>query len=312
MMQQQMFRLIVLAAMLLLQACQINGEQEKVVHREAQSSVLPSEFGSYWYQGKAELTHYRLEQARYGEIRKGDAVLIFVTEDFLAKAQVKYEYGKPAEPVVKVLKLNSNRRFFTGIYPYSTLTSVFTPVYETHQHSLKLSNSVQEWCGHVYGQLNLRNEHYELDSHSYFQKEADQRLQLPISWTEDELWTKLRLNPDLLPTGEVNILPSLLYLRLRHKPFELQKAVAKFSNYDDPTLSPGPLKVYELKYQTIKRELKIVYEVDFPYKIVMWEEKVPGANDWLVTRGTKTHELLLDYWNKNSEADSLYRKSLGM
>ncbi len=306
------FGVLFLAAIVLWQACQINGDEKKQVRRDEPNNTLPATFGSYWYQGKAELTRYRLEQARYGEIRKGDAVLIFVTEDFLAKTQVKHEYGKPTEPVVKVLKLNANRRFFTGIYPYSTLTSVFTPVEAIDQHSLKLSNSVQEWCGHVYAQLNLRDGHYELDSHSYFQKEADQRMQLPAAWTEDELWTKLRLNPALLPIGEIKILPSLLYLRLRHKPFELQKAVATLNDYSDPALSPAPLKAYELVYQTVKRELKIVFEAEFPYKIVMWEEKVPGAKDWLVTRGIKTHELFLDYWNKNSEADSVYRKELGL
>jgi len=35
------------------------------------------EFKKYWYAGKAELTHYHLEQARYGEIHSGDAVLIW-------------------------------------------------------------------------------------------------------------------------------------------------------------------------------------------------------------------------------------------
>ncbi|MBK6893010.1 MAG: hypothetical protein IPH00_07720 [Flavobacteriales bacterium] len=52
--------------------------------------VAPSaEFNTYWHQGKAELSHYALTQARYGELRDGNAVLVFVTEDVLDSAQVK-------------------------------------------------------------------------------------------------------------------------------------------------------------------------------------------------------------------------------
>ena len=35
------------------------------------------EFNAYWYAGKAEITSYSLQQARYGELRDGHAVLIF-------------------------------------------------------------------------------------------------------------------------------------------------------------------------------------------------------------------------------------------
>jgi len=48
----------------------------------ADAAPPAEEFGAYWYQGKAELTSYTLEQARYGEVHPGEAVLVFVTEDF--------------------------------------------------------------------------------------------------------------------------------------------------------------------------------------------------------------------------------------
>ncbi len=50
---------------------------------EQEDAVPPTEtFKQTWYAGKAELSTYNLQQARYGEIRNGEAVLIFVTEDF--------------------------------------------------------------------------------------------------------------------------------------------------------------------------------------------------------------------------------------
>ncbi|HEY6064603.1 MAG TPA: hypothetical protein VIY96_00515, partial [Thermoanaerobaculia bacterium] len=94
-------------------------------------------FGRYWYQGKAELTRYKLDQARYGEMHPGEAVLIFVTEPFLPDRQVKLERGDPSRGVT-VLKLNFVRKFFTGMYPYSLMTSTFTPVEPAGARALKV------------------------------------------------------------------------------------------------------------------------------------------------------------------------------
>ena len=66
-------------------------------------------FNSYWYQGTAEITSYKLTQARYGEMHDGIAVNIFVTEDFLPQKQVKAD-SKNAENI-PVLKLNSTKKF---------------------------------------------------------------------------------------------------------------------------------------------------------------------------------------------------------
>ena len=49
---------------------------------------LSNEFKSYWFDGKAEISTYSLSQSRYGEMRSGQLVSIFVTEDFLKKEQV--------------------------------------------------------------------------------------------------------------------------------------------------------------------------------------------------------------------------------
>ena len=84
------------------------------------ASSAPAEgdaFKAYWYSGQAEINRYRLEQFRYGQNHTGDAVLIFVTEDFLPGKQVKYEHGQPGETPVSVLKLNFERKFVTGVYP---------------------------------------------------------------------------------------------------------------------------------------------------------------------------------------------------
>ena len=63
------------------------------VTHSAETTLLetytPQQFQQYWFSSRAELSRYSLEQARYGEIHKGDAVFIFVTETMNPYKQVK-------------------------------------------------------------------------------------------------------------------------------------------------------------------------------------------------------------------------------
>jgi hypothetical protein len=42
---------------------------------------------------------------------------------------------------------------------------------------LKISSSTQEWCGHVYTQMNLNENGYRVRMHSYFEKDFPHRIQ---------------------------------------------------------------------------------------------------------------------------------------
>lgn len=260
---------------------------------------LSEAFKDYWYSGEAEITSYKLEQARYGEIRDGKAVLVFVTEDFLPDIQVKADNYK--ESNIPVLKLNATKKFNTGIYPYSIMQSTFFPV-ANNQHAVKVSASVQEWCGHVYTQLNNRNQ-FEIMSHSYFQGEADQNFKLEKTWTENELWTKLRINPNTLPIGEISIIPSLEFTRLKHKTIAAYKAFANLNN-----------GTYTLNYPELNRSLKINFNTAFPFEILGWEETTTsgfGASaKTLTTKATKLETIKSAYWNKNNNVDESLRTTL--
>ena len=251
------------------------------------------QFNDYWYSGQAEITSYQLEQSRYGEIRKGTAVLVFVTEPFLENDQVKADQSNPSN--INVLKLNATKKFNTGIYPYSIMQSTFYPV-SNNQHALKVSASVQEWCGHVYTQLNNR-EQFQVTSHSYFQGEADQNFNLEKNSLENQLWTQLRIDPTSLPTGNINIIPSLEYTRLNHTPLKAYNAFAENK--------PGQ---YTLTIKDLDRKLTINYNPNFPFDIQSWEE-VQNGN---LTKATKIKTLQSDYWNKKSNTDLELRKTLGL
>lgn len=270
-------------------------EKEKLV----QKKELSKEFKDYWFAGEAEITSYQLEQARYGEIRDGSAVLIFVTEDFLPKEQVKAD--NYSEENTSVLKLNATKNFNTGIYPYSIMQSTFYPV-ANNQHALKVSASIQEWCGQVYTQLNNRDD-FEITSHSYFQGESDQSFNIEKTWTENELWTKLRIDPKSLPTGQINIIPSLEYTRLAHKNIKSYNANVE--------LKKG---IYTITYPDLNRTLKINFTPNFPYHILGWQETTVsgfGASaKTLTTKATKLTSIKSDYWTKNSNSDENLRDSL--
>ncbi len=271
-------------------------------------------FNQYWYSGKAELTSYQLKQARYGEIHSGTAVLIFVTEDFLPDRQVKYEQGPRPDNVTSVLKLNFMRNFLTGVYPYSMMTSVFTPVNQIDR-TLKLSSSAQEWCGHAYMQLNRDDDQYRGVLYSYFQAEGDQEFNIPAVLLEDELWNRVRLNPDALPTGVVEVVPGSQFLRFRHQECVPHSAVASLDTLHNPAWSDSLLKRFRLEYRDIPRTLEIVFEARFPYQIVYWEEEMLsgfGAPTRLKTTATRIKSIQLEYWSKNSLADTTYREMLGL
>lgn len=268
-------------------------------------ATISDEFKAYWYAGEAEITSYKLEQARYGELRDGNAVLIYVTEPFLPQEQVKANNNNPES--ISVLKLNATKKFLTGIYPYSIMSSTFYPVHD-NQHALKTSLSVQEWCGHVYSQLNNRNQ-FEFTSHSYFEGEADQNFSMEKVILENEIWTKIRINPENLPTGEISIIPSLEFLRLRHQEVKPYNAIAQISSKEGIT-------TYTISYPNLERNLMINFTTNFPYSIVSWEEKFKsgfGSNaKTLTTSASKIKTLKTAYWKQNENKNLVLRDSLGL
>jgi hypothetical protein len=262
---------------------------------------LTTNFKEYWFEGKAEITSYKLEQSRYGEPRSGTAVLIFVTEDFLPEAQVKADEKNDSN--IPVLKLNAVKNFNTGIYPYSIMQSTFYPLVDG-SHALKVSASIQEWCGHRYTQLNNR-ENFEIISNSYFEGETIQNMEMDKTWLEDEVWTQLRINPDNLPTGEVQIIPSLEFFQLSHIEVKAYQAFAEF--YQDDILG-----VYKISYPKLQRNLKIYYETSFPFNIEKWEETTEKDGVSFTTTATKMKSIKSDYWNKNSNKDLPLREKLNL
>jgi len=276
------------------------------------ATTLSNNFNNYWYGGEAEINSYEVSQFRYNDNHQGKAVLIFVTEDFLTDKQVKNDNYKNTNSV-SVLKTNYLKKFPTGIYDYSLMTSVFNPIANQNKHALKITTSVQDWCGHVWMQVNNKNENLKIQTFSYFESEADDVANVAVTWMEDELMNKLRLNPQNLPIGKFTMLPSLAYLRMIHKPTQTYECTAQNLPYNKRDMQGENLQSYKVNYPSLKRTLEIVYEGDFPFKIMGWKDSYPNRTGEMQT---STHQLIKSiksaYWNKNSLSDQGLREELGL
>lgn len=305
-------QLLLLSAVLWGSACE--GQQpEKDAPATATAAVTsPDQFSAYWYAGEAELNRYALEQMRYGEKRRGEAVLIFVTEDFLPERQVKDESG--SEESVTVLKLNAVKKFETGIYDYSVMQSVFTPIDARKMpYTLKATFSSQDWCGQAFSQINLRGKTLHHQVRSYFENPGDAEHTADATYFEDDIPNRLRLEPQTVPLGEVEIIPSQEHLRLHHRAFETQKAKGTLSLLITDDQTGKEYYIYALEYKDAGRTVTWKCESTFPFAITEWREEITTDSGKKETTTAKlTHTLKNSYWELNSNSDAGLRDSLGI
>ncbi len=299
---------IILITLFGLASCHTELPEELLVST-APLSVVADNSGSkkaldpaYWYSGKAEVSKYTLKQNRYREVHDGEVILIFVTEDFLTDKQVKND-NYVNKNSVSVLKTNQLRRFTTGLYDYSMMTSVFTRA--DGRGTEKVTLTSQDWCGHSFVQINKQGAAYRVQLRSYFESEGDEDKVVKADLLEDEIMNLLRIDPDLIPTGDVKMLPSLVYLRLSHGKMFAQKAIITKSD-------SGPHKMISINYPDDNRSISLTYESASPYRIISFLEKYPSAFDKTerTSEAVKVSELHDAYWKMNHASEKPMRDTL--
>lgn len=290
--------LVFLTLLFLMHSC--SGQQHSPSEQVRTRTISDSD-KEYWYQGKAEISSYELKQARYGEIRNGKAAMIFVTEHYDPSSETKPNVTDEGD--VPVMKLNFTRKFKTGVYPYSIMTSTFFP-FEEGNHSLKISSSSQEWCGHTYMEM-VNHEKFNMTIHSYFEGETT-TIEQSEQLLEDDIWSMIRLRPDDLPQGETQMIPSFSFLRLKHEEAEPRKCDLRLESVNDTVYA------YIVNYPTLNRSLAIRFQKQFPHQILSWSERYSSGGKQLTTTGERIETVMLDYWNRNATKDSILRKELGL
>jgi hypothetical protein len=277
----------------------------------------PNGFWDYWGDGKGEVSSYRVVVSRYGELREGYSVLVFVTEDISRTTRIKDDSGKlPAPDRAPVLKLNRVVKFTTGIYDYSLLTSTFSsvsaelgrPAFEP----LKISFSAQEWCGHVMQILIPQRDQIELTLHSYFEREGDQKrsIKLPANAAyEDNLPIWIReLNGDVLTTGqkrELQIFPASWVSRVSHQQADFQSGWIMKENGETLKSPEGNAATHRWTWQIGNRKEMYWVEKNYPRRILKWNSSDGGSGEIKKT-------LRLPYWQLHNNADLPYREQLGL
>lgn len=287
-----------------------NGGNSKKTSEEKKQEAFTTndQWNKYWYQGLAEISSYTLQQGRYSHVHPGNVVNIFVTEDFSKSKHVKLDDPANAgADKLPILKLNQSFKFNTGIYSYSSMLSVFQPSdINNYPHAVKVTASVQDWCGMAYMQLNAKGKKNEIQQLSYFESEGDRDFSFDQTVLEDELWTLIRIAPDKLPVGNMQILPGSIYLRYSHKEIKPYSASLSLQDVNDT-------RVYIIQIPELKKSLTITFEKEFPYTILGWEESYPGFDGTLLkTTATLNKTIMSEYWNKHNLEDRVLRKDLGL
>ncbi len=272
-----------------------------------EQSTQSPRLDDYWYQGKAEVSTYALTQNRYRDEHPGEVTLLQVSEDFLTDKQVKNDH-RLNKNSVSVLKSNLLSKFTTGVYDYSVMTSVFT---NADAETLKLSNSVQDWCGHTWLQANKKSNTYKLTGHSYFENENEQSVKINDVFLEDEIFNLIRILKKEMPTGSVQMLPSAQTLRMLHLPLVPIQADLKWVQKFDGVKEDSKL-VYQISMPQIQRTIKILIDPSNNFSIEGWTDAYPSVFDKKIrtTKAVLRARKLIDYWNKNAKSDESIRNEM--
>ena len=274
-------------------------------------------FYGHWADGRAELSSYRVVQPRYGEPREGHAVLVFVTEDVHARTRIKVESPEtPRADRIYVLKLNQMLRFTTGIYDYSMMTSVFSavePLTDSRSFEpLRVTFTAQEWCGHVFEEVQVRDGAVLGELFSYFERVGRRswRLDRPPEFvSEDNLLIRIReLRGPMMEEGEsrnVKLLPGLWELRLRHRPRELVEAVLSKGRRESVEVQGRGFEAVPWTWSYGQRQKTVWVDAEYPHRILRWSDSSGSRGELIVS-------VRRPYWNLQSLEDESFRAELGL
>jgi hypothetical protein len=263
-------------------------------------TASPDDFGSTWGDGKAELDGYTLVQPQSGQIRHGKAVMIFMTDDHAVQDHVP------------LLIFHSIRTFQTGMEDYKILGSVLCRL-DTNVQPTKISVGLQEWDGQENDQLTIDGRKVWESLHSDLRGETDQdrKMRAPANVLfEDTVPILVReLQGKWMEPGatlEAPCAPSLLSLRLQHKPFAWGTIkITKAKTLKDMGSVLGEIPVRRWTVETSSSGIFTYYvESDWPHRIVQWSNE--DGESGVLTGSTR-----LPYWKLRDNGDEKYLKNLG-
>jgi hypothetical protein len=268
-----------------------------------------SAFWQHWGDGKAELSGYSITTMRYGQARKGKTALIYVTEPHDKRSLIKDDRAG-GDNKLNVIKLNHTLTFDTGIYPYSVMTSVFTPVdaYDKLERfsPSKIALSAQEWCGHVYHKVVPQTGVMRSSIRSYFASEGETEESVKVGDKviyEDALLIQLRELDGAFAGGgnwSGKLVPTLWATRKAHRALRPVDATITRS---EAQVGGKTVSRFVLAYGSITRTFDI--EKASPRRVLGWT-----VSDGEVATLLKTTRL--PYWSLHNNGQESERAKLGL
>ncbi len=271
-------------------------------------------FDAFWYDGNAEISVYDIEEARYNEIRNGKRVMIFVTEPLRRTSLIKPDTLLEPQDRYDVIKLNDVRKFTTGIYDYSLMTSVFSTVrpYEgiPSMAAVKVTFTSQEWCGHVFEMFKRKKNGLKGELYSYFESDGEPETEFKANsnvWFEDNLWIMIReLKEPLMAIGEkkeIEVIPSSWQRRKYHVAVEKQAAVIEKKSGGRIRTNLGWFKSNQFIWEYGNKKTTVWVELEWPGRILQWIEP-DGSRGKLVSSSRQP------YWKLRTNKDIKLRRRL--
>ena len=266
-------------------------------------------FWSHFSDGRAEVNGYTLIQPRYGQLRHGHAVMIFVTEPFSRARGVKVDRYEPNNVDHFIaLKLNHLRHFQTGVYDYSLMTSVFSePAAGMRTH--KVAFGAQEWCGLTWETTRWLSDSPQLRIESYFDGESSTTELQDAGESEDAIWILAR---GLLSGGPGHqglgspVVGNAATRRLKHLPAQSHDAHFKWKGKAKRLVPAGEFDVRIAEWTRADRvRCTIDIEITPPYRVVSC-----ACDDGEAGRLTGSKRLA--YWEKSKLKDEELLKGLGL
>lgn len=275
---------------------------------DAPQQTASSAFWKYWGDGKAELSGYKGMTSRYGRLIPAQTVLIFVTEPLHRKTLIKDDSASGSNKI-STLKLNHVLKFRTGLYPYSVMTSTFSPVDTWRQRAfdpVKISFTAQEWCGHVFQGVWPGAGYFESQTMSYFASEGERKEKVKTTSDtlyEDALFIQLRsLDQSLFAKGhwKGQLVPSIWHHRKSHTPMRPLEATLQRT-----TIQKDKKKLHRWTLKTQQFTRTVDMTIEYPHTIVGWSHS--NGETFTLQKSTR-----LPYWNLSKAGDERFLKQLGL
>ena len=218
-------------------------------------------FQKYWKMQDVETTTFILKQ---DSLIIGNATLSYRLKDF----------GKDQpNGIIHSLSLNFTQKISQKNYNYSDNLTVLIPLNSLlYPHAMSIVSSSQSNDGTDYLSFQPEPKSYLFVGRNSIEPEKEIHKSTEKGNLEDEVWAKIRMKPDALPQGEIEMIPSLGYWNKIHKSPSAQEVKAGLKG-----LEGNPkFKIYSLDYPELKRKLEIIFETNFPYQVVEFRETIEG------------------------------------